>query len=847
MNKILKTFLGILIILLPLALTLGLLFNNLAKNSFYPTSGQIKVSGLSSQVKVYFDDYGVPHIFAANENDMYFAMGYMHAQDRLWQMDLTRRVAEGRLSELFGSRTLDFDKLFRTIGIDKFAYKLHENVSPKTREILKAYSDGVNKFIEDHKNNLPVEFDALNYRPEPWKPQESLMIARLMGWDLNIAWYTDYIFGEVINKVGLEKASEIFPDTTMSIYKKPEPSSNQNDTTKSISLTPSPLQRRGALHNSQETAILGKEFFSSYEDYRSFMYISGSHTGSNSWVISGVKSESGKPILANDPHLGFQAPSKWYEVQLKCNDEDVTGMSIPGVPCIVIGNNRYISWGLTNLMNDETDFYVMQKDSSGENKYFYKNQSCVLDSANEKINVKDSTEADFTIHYTKIGPVISELNKLSLMSRESDAGEYKNKILTFKWTGYENSDEISTFYKFNHAKNWDDFISGLKDFGTPAQNFIYADIAGNIGYHAAGKVPIRKSADNNRYVYPSSEELEWTGFVDFDKLPNTFNPKEGYIITANTNPFEWLKTEPKNRYYISYLWEPSSRFDRIKEVFDTKSQFNIDDYKIIQLSYQSPYAKEISKYIVNAYQNFSSNNSDIIWTVEQFKKWNGELRPNEPIGSVYSTFYVYLLKNIYEDELGEKVFHDFLSVQNISYRSTMNLLKQNNSSWFNIADNQNKQSRDEVIRKSLEDAINFLRSKFSNPDINTWNWGELHQVKFRHPLGTVEALDKTFNIGPFPVGGDQTTVNNSEYNFNEVLKDGTFKNVLGPSMRMIVDMSDASHSHTVITTGESGQPIHPDYSDQSRMWLYGEYKDNTMNEEEMVSNQYNLLILTPNN
>jgi penicillin amidase len=317
MNKIVKVILGILIILLPALVVLGLLFRGLSHKSFYPDTGTVNVSGISSDVKIYFDDYGVPHILASNESDMYFSLGYMHARDRLWQMDLMRRVAEGRLSEILGSAVLDYDKLFRTVGINNTAYKLYENASPKSREILMAYSNGVNKFIETHINELPAEFDILNYKPDQWKPEHSLMIGRLMGWELNIAWYTDYVMGEIINKVGIEKTSVIFPDTSITLFKKIKIEADSlSDTTKKIS----ELE-----NNFKSIAALGNSFFSINESYRKFFGINNSHSGSNSWVISGDKSESGKPILANDPHLAFMAPSKWYEAHIKGGNVDVTG------------------------------------------------------------------------------------------------------------------------------------------------------------------------------------------------------------------------------------------------------------------------------------------------------------------------------------------------------------------------------------------------------------------------------------------------------------------------------------------------------------------------------------------
>jgi penicillin amidase len=839
MNKYAKGISGTLLIVIPAFLVLGFLFRQLAFESFYKNSGTTVAKGIKAEVKIYSDDYGVPHIIASNDEDMYFALGYMQAHDRLWQMDLTRRVAEGKLSEIFGSSTVEFDKLFRTIGIGRFAYRWYENISPRSKQILSAYTDGVNSFITSHYNKLPIEFDLLKYRPVLWQPQHSLIVARMMAWELNLAWYTDFILGELINKVGLEKASEIFPDSTIAIFNKPA----IEDTAKTDSLKEITSRRI------KQTVALGYGFFKTYQNYRDFFNINCSHTGSNSWVVSSDKSETGKPILANDPHLAFMAPSKWYEVQLKSINVDVTGMSIAGVPGVAIGHNKVISWGLSNLMNDDNDFFMLEKDSLDANKYRYRNQAYYLDSLIEKIQVKDSQEVRLVVKSTVTGPVISNLKVFGFIT-ENVENSYSDKLLTFKWTGFEFSDEVDAFYRINTAKNWEQFKSGLKEFCAPAQNFIYADTLGNIGYKAAGKIPIRKTENKNDFIFPSYTNMEWQGFVDFNELPETYNPKQDYIVTANTNPFDWLKTESKNRFYISYIWEPPSRFDRINLLLQGGFKFNVSEFKLMQESYLSPYAKEIAGYIIDAFKdakNLDSLTNDVL---NKFRNWTGELPANESTGAIYNVFFVHLLKNIYLDELGEDVLHDFLMIPNLPFRSTLLILRNYRSDsplWFDDINTPRIETRDEIIRKSLFDALNFLKMKFNNNDISSWRWGALHKVTFKHPLGIVPQLAKSFNIGPFEVGGDQTTVNNAEFSFNDAIKSGNYDNILGASMRMIVDLSDISHSLSVSTTGESGQPLHPNYSDQTRLWLNNDYKTETMNESEMIKNEYILLTLIPRN
>jgi penicillin amidase len=844
MNKYLKFFLGITLIFIPIIAVLGLIFNNITKKSYYPYSGNIAINGISSQVKIYYDNYGVPHVFASNSNDAYFTQGYLHAQNRLWQMDLSRRVTEGRLSEIFGSATLEVDKLFKTIGIHRFSYAWYDSLSPASKQILISYSNGVNKFIETHYDNLPVEFDALNYKPDLWKPVHSLMLARLMAWDLNLAWYTDYIIAEIINKTGLEKTSLMFPDTSITLFKIPSeiPIDTVQDTDKQNTI----LFNNNQLTNLNTALILGKYFFEYNKKYIDLLNINVSHSASNSWVVSGEKSLNGFPILANDPHLAFQAPSRWYEMLINNGSNSVRGMSFPGIPCIVIGNNQFISWGLTNLMNDDCDFLLLNKDSLNEHKYLYKGNSYPIDSLIENIYVKDSLNSEFTIYLTKIGPVISNLNFRGYAFSESNKVSLnQNKILTFKWTGYEFSDDIKCFDSINNAKSWIEFKNALKYFSAPAQNFIYADKFGNIGYKAAGFIPIRNNYSDFSYIFPNENELDWTGYADFEKLPELYNPKNGYIVTANTNPYSFTENS-KEKFYISYLWEDDSRFNSIKSMLNSKSKFDAEDFKLIQNNNYSPYFVNLKNYLYSdslIEKDFDDDTQKKVLNILKF--FDGNVNANDPSGTILNTFFIYLLKNIYNDELGDEVFNNFITIPNIPFRSLEKILKENNNIWFDNINTPSTETRRDILKLSIKHTSEYLKNKFSNSDPYSWHWGKIHIVKIKHPFGFIESLDKSFNIGPFSAGGDQTTINNTEYSISNVINKGNYDAVVGASMRMIVDFSNLEQSWSINSTGQSGQPLHSNYSDQSRLWANGYYKKNIMNEIEMLEKKYNLLVLLP--
>ena len=837
-NPYIKNTTGILIILITIVITLIILFNQLSNKSFYAENGTVKIKGINEEVNIYRDDFGVSHIEANNENDLYFALGYTHSQDRLWQMDLYRRVAEGKMSEIFGKDVIEFDKLFRTIGINKIAYQFYQSLSPKSKDILNNYTGGVNFFINSNIKKLPLEFDVLNYKPELWKPEHSIMLIRLLGWELNLAWFTDFMFGEIVKKWGFEKAKDFFPN-----YPEDAPFIIQSDkkTNDNLKTTDSvkKISDEKIENGYKSFADLGKDFCQTNLEFRNFFELKGTHIGSNSWVISGKKSENRKPILANDPHLVLQSPSKWYEVELinKSNNSFCGGFSIPGVPGIAIGYNNSISWGITNLMNDDADFYILKLDSSNHSKYIYKNLSYPIDSTTESIKIKDvKDEIYFTIYHTKLGPVLSNLEQTGLINKQSFKAN-QNELLTFRWTGYDFSDEIECFYKLNTARNWDDFKNALKNFNLPASNFVYADTMGNIGYHAAGKIPIRKNLSNDNFaMYPSNGEIEWTSYVDFNELPQTFNPKEEYIVTANNKP------QKDYKQYISNLYEPPYRSERIEQILKLRNNFNANEFKLIQNDVLSLQAKEFCFYIFEAYKDSINTSQEEKEFLSLLKNWDYEMKLYSSAATVFAEFEIILYKNIYKDKLGNELFNNYIFLKNIPVRNTSRLLKEANSWMFDVLGNSGKpENRNDIIKKSFREAISNLKVKYHNKDLSKWYWGETHRVIIKHPLGIVAALNPVLNIGPYEIGGNGTTVANSEYNFSSVLEKKEFESYLGPSMRFIIDMSNISSYQSILPTGQSGQPHHLHYKDQTRLWLNGEYKTVITKEYSKVINKLTLI------
>jgi penicillin G amidase len=844
---------GLLILIIIVLVTVGILFNSLTKKSYYPETGTIKVNGISQRVNIYKSELGVPHIFAENEDDLYFSLGYVHAQDRLWQMDLTRRVAEGKLSEILGPDVLDYDILFRTIGIDKVSYLHYENSSPETKSISESYTRGVNAFIDEHISNLPLEFDILNYKPEPWKPEHSFMIVRMMGWELNLSWFAEIMIEDLVNKFGLERAKDLIPsyndDGPFIIgargedVKKDSVVRSASDTLKKTSEKKDQNKKSVTEKNKPGTYLKElKNFFDIADSFRNFRG-HGSQSGSNSWVVSGEKTESGKPMIANDPHLSLQVPAKWYEVHLynNKNDNSISGFSIPGVPGIAIGHNNSIAWALTNLMNDDSDFLILDKDTNGNGKYIYGNSVIEIDSTTEGIKIKGKNdEYNFTRYSTKIGPVIFDLERTGFNTKRKINFNVPEKILVYKWTGYEKSDEIESFYKINHANNWNEFLIALRSYGTPALSFLYADTSGNIGYHAAGYIPVRKNLTDESFAYFPSNNVSWSGFIPFAELPNSYNPREGFLVTANNKP-------GKNyNHYISYLFEPHYRSERISDFLKNRNALSVEDFKLIQRDVFSLQAKEFCGYIFDTYREIRNPSDEEKLYLDILRNWDYEMRIYSYEAAIFAQFEIELYKNLYKDLLGEELFENYIFMNSFPVKTTSKILRQNNS-WIFDRNNpgNSKQRKSEIIRKSFSEAISNLKIIFGTNDYTKWFWGDIHQIEIKHPLGIVPELSTMLNIGPFKAGGNGTTVSVAQYSFNNALRSNSFHSQVGSSMRMIIDLEKIKESYTIIPTGQSGQALHPNFKDQARLWMHYNYKEVSTDFEDLKKENLKLLVLEP--
>ncbi|HEY4613713.1 MAG TPA: penicillin acylase family protein, partial [Bacteroidota bacterium] len=475
-----KIILGIVLTLVVVAVFGFVLAYYLATKSFPKDDGSLALQGISSEIQIYRDEYGVPHVYAQSEEDACFAVGYLHAQDRLWQMELIRRAGTGRLAEVLGEPALKVDKMFRTIGLDDLSRTLSDKLDAQSRALLESYAQGVNAFIQSSRGRYPVEFDVLNFNPEPWKVEHTVAVSRLMAWELNHARWVDMLLGELVERFGEQKAQEIFPEWDEG----------------------APLIIPEQLRGRRVSALL-QPLLEADRTYRALLGAPAFSGGSNAWVVSGAKSVTGKPILANDPHLALTAPARWYELHISAPGLDVEGASIAGVPFVVIGHNRFIAWGVTNAMADDEDFYVEEVDSlQHPTKYRFNGQWRSMTQEVDTILVKDSDPVLLTVYKTHRGPVVN---------RFESSSQFSQSLISMRWTGYEISNEAKAFYLINKAANWKEFKDGLRHFAIPAQNFVYADVEGNIGYRIGGVLPVRRLKGPTLPYPGATDEYDWRG------------------------------------------------------------------------------------------------------------------------------------------------------------------------------------------------------------------------------------------------------------------------------------------------------------------------------------------------
>src|SRR5437763_4646753 len=758
--------------------------------------GDVHLQGLHEPVEVITDRYGVPHIYAQNEDDLFYAQGYVHAQERLWQMELNRRISAGRLSEIFGEIAIEADRFARRLGMHRASAAAVAQLPAHSRRILEAYTRGVNAFIEQHRRNLPLEFTILRIKPAPWQTAHSIQWSKMMAWNLGGNWETEVIRARIVARLGAERAARLEAG-----YDPAHPL-----------IVPPGVEYRGV-----NLGLL--------EQYEQLKQLSGFGMwgGSNNWVVDGTMTTTGAPILCNDPHLGQAAPSIWYECHLVAGDIDVAGVSFPGAPGIVIGHNRRVAWGLTNAVSDVEDLYIEKFHPEHPNQYEYMGQWEEAQVIREEILVKGSkTPIIEEVRVTRHGPILTTLTPPTQNKASSNGNQADELQLALRWAALEKHDIISAVQKMNRATNWEEFRDGLRDWDAPPQNVVYADVDGNIGYVMAGAIPLRAKG---QALLPSpgwTGEYEWTGYIPFDDLPQTFNPETHFIATANNRV-----VDDSYPHYITHEWLNGYRAQRIRDLLTSKGKLALSDMASIQADQYSLPAVEIVPHILKLEGDTALEKA----ALDALRNWNYVLAPDSTGAAIYSMFLSKLERIVFSAMLGdeETLMHSYLGVgttilalQNgYSSRSKpllIRLLNEHDDRWFAASVVPNGPgSWDKALSSAFTAAVEELQEKLGS-DISRWKYGKIHKMTYTHPLGMIKPLDKIFNRGPYSVGGDIDTVNRgaSLPNQPETV-------VTVPSYRQIVNLADLKASLSGHAPGQSGHPASKHYADFIKPWLNVEH------------------------
>lgn len=824
--------------------------NMVAPKSFPQIDGKIQLEGLDGTVDVYRDNMGIPHIYAATQHDLFFAQGYVHAQDRFWQMDFSRHVGSGRVAELLGSGQLDTDKFLRTLGWARVAEEELKMLSPEHLTVLQAYSDGVNAYLADHKGEaLSLEYSILKllvpgYEPEPWTPLHTVTWGKAMAWDLGKSRLNTEIQRAILLKtLAPEQLADLYP---------PYPSENPyivNDFTVGSSSLAQDVQ----LAQAPDVNSLLASIFEKQKNLDTLLGPGGESIGSNNWVISGQLTASGKPILANDMHLDQQIPSIWYQVSLHCrpvNDQcpyDETGFSFAGVPGVVVGHNQRIAWGFTNVGPDVIDLYIEKINPENPNQYEVNGKWVDMQLVQESIKVPGQDEpVKLTVRYTRNGPIVSDTYGSLKQKRDDDQPNFtqkagialpENYAVSMRWTALEPNRLIDAILGLNTAGNWDEFRAAASNFAVPSQNMVYADVDGNIGYQTPGWIPIRKPGQDGSLPTPGwTDDSQWEGYIPFDELPRTLNPEAGFIVTANNQVIG-----PDYPYLLTTDFDRGYRARRITDMIaNAPAPITVDYIKQIHGDDQDPSAE----FLLPVMRLMDFNDPHLNEMMHIFTDWDHQTNMNSRQAALYESFFYHLLARGFRDDLPK----DYWPGGNSRWILIVkNLMTQPNSPWWDDKTTTDTvETFDDIVRLAFADAVNEMEKHFGS-DTDNWNWGAMHTLTLTHStLGKsgIALIEDLFNRGPFPTSGGSGIVNATGWDASlETPEAYTVDSY--PSERVIYDFSDFNNSVAIHTTGESGHAYHPHYVDMTPLWANIEYYPMWWNLASVTTDAEGHLVLTP--
>ncbi|BDZ39864.1 penicillin acylase family protein [Microbacterium suwonense] len=842
------------------------------QRSFPQTSGQVSLTGLRSDVTVQRDDLGIPTITASSTDDLFFAQGFTHAQDRFFEMDFRRHVTSGRVAEMFGESQVATDKFLRTLGWHKVAEQEVEALDDTTRGYYDAYAAGVNAYLASRSGaELSLEYAVLgiqnpDYEPEPWQPADSVAWLKAMAWDLrtNIGDETD----RALLAARLNEAGETDADTQALIEKvypgypfdrnpmivptisavEPLPTEDETGTAPASFSGPTESDATDT-HTTDALATVQWQHADSVIEAASMLLGPvGEGIGSNSWVVSGDLTESGKPLLANDPHLGAALPSVWYQMQLKCADVsqtcpfDVAGFSFSGLPGIVIGHNAEIAWGFTNLTTDVADLYIEKVEGD---QYWRDGELQPLDVEEDVIRVAGGDDVPLTIRRTVHGPIISGLTDDFTAIAEAPAAEAGERVLSLtdapevpsgdfavslRWTALDPGTTASAIFALDTARNFTDFRRAASLFDVPAQNLIYADAEGNIGYQAPGRLPIRGAGDGWLPQPGWDSAYDWTGFIPFDDLPVSYNPPEDYIVTANN-----AIVGDDYEHFLSRDWDYGYRAARISHLIERRSAagpLTAEDLRGIQMDDEM----WIGKQLAVAMDGVSVDGTGPQAAVDLLRTWDAQNHANSPAAAYANVLWSNLVRNVFVDRDVALPVGD----QGRLFTVVGAMLDDpSDPLWTN--DRLDVTGRDGMLALSAKQAYDEL-AQLQGTDVKRWNWGTLHALSLTSStLGSsgIAPIEMLFNRGPYPVSGGSSVVNATGWKVGE-----SYATTTVPSMRMVVDLDDFDASTWIHLTGASGHAFNRHYTDQTEDWAKGVQRPWPFTKKAVAAAAVDTLVLT---
>jgi penicillin amidase len=805
LNRVWRLWLWVAILVLVAVLTVPAIAGVfLVRSSFPATQGLVTVAGLQAPVDVYRSSAGVPHIIASNEHDLFFAQGYVHAQDRFYQMDFFRHVGTGTTSEMFGRDAAATDAFLQTLGWERLAQEEAAQLDPDSRAILQAYSDGVNAYLAERDGaSLSLEYAILAlsnpaYSVEPWSVAHSLAWAKSMAWDLggNLDGEIDRTL--LLQSLTLDQLDDLYPP-----YPEDHPVIVPGAGGNIAGLN----QRPGRLPAAAMPAL--EELHARIGDLPGLLPPGQTGLGSNNWVISGEYTASGGALLANDTHLGIQLPSIWYENGLHCRSLTpacryrVAGFSFAAAPGVVIGHNERIAWGATNVGPDVQDLYIESLHPEDGDRYQRDGEWVEMEIREAEVVVAAGETLPLTVRFTVHGPIISgtygRLDELDDLAKEDLPAKY---AISLAWTALEPSTVVRSILELNRARDFDGFRAALRHFDVPAQNFVYADIEGNIGYQMVGAIPIRQAGDGWLPSPGWDSSYDWVGYVDFDQLPWLYNPLSGYIVTANN-----AVVDESYPYLISRQWDYGYRAQRIASLIESAPQLDAEAMTRIQGDNQNAMTDILLPYLADLEFEDPIQRE---W-VGRLVRWDGQNDVRSAEAALFNTLWAQLVnRTFFEDwEAGP------LPQDSRAFEVMRRLLAQPESDWWDLSSTPEVESRDDLLQTAYLDSFATLQQRLGN-DPQDWQWGELHTATFRNQslgisgVGPVEAL---LNRGPFPVGGGSSIVNATNWDLTE----GPAVTSL-PSQRFIIDLSKMNSAQTIHTPGQSGHAFHSNYIDLAQPW-----------------------------